>query len=193
MASVIETIDLSEFSHLRNVPEAFRDKEFSLTISLNESALSSPLNALEGFVFASDNLKIDRSIDLNGSYLGDICVVRAVDEGDDAIRIDIQVSSSTDLRVSMSSADADLTGYDETYDRAAVPSILTVEACVLIVPLVICFVDGDAMSIRYDSVMIDSSTHERRSLNCRGSYIEYESGPSNLAMAVAQNLSVSAD
>ena len=193
MASVIETIDLSEFSHLRNVPEAFRDKEFSLTISLNESALSSPLNALEGFVFASDNLKIDRSIDLNGSYLGDICVVRAVDEGDDAIRIDIQVSSSTDLRVSVSSADADLTGYDETYDRAAVPSILTVEACVLIVPLVICFVDGDAMSIRYDSVMIDSSTHERRSLNYRGSYIEYESGPSNLAMAVAQNLSVSAD
>lgn len=193
MASVIETIDLSEFSHLRNVPEAFRDKEFSLTISLNESALSSPLNALEGFVFASDNLKIDRLIDLNGSYLGDICVVRAVDEGDDAIRIDIQVSSSTDLRVSVSSADADLTGYDETYDCAAVPSILTVEACVLIVPLVICFVDGDAMSIRCDSVMIDSSTHERRLLNYRGSYIEYESGPSNLAMAVAQNLSVSAD
>lgn len=40
---------------------------------------------------------------------------------------------------------------------------------------------------------VDKSTHERRLLNYRGSYIEYESGPSNLAMAVAQNLSVSAD
>ena len=49
------------------------------------------------------------------------------------------------------------------------------------------------MSIRCDSVMTDSSTHERKLLNYRGSYIEYESGPSNIAMAVAQNLSVSTD